>query len=74
MPILEWETLMNWIELVHQEIPGIDDDEAGYILWNHTGFPEFWDSNPEECCRQQLQHVLGYIERGVKLQEDEPYG
>ncbi len=27
----------------------------GYIIWNFTGYPQFWDGDPETCFRRQLQ-------------------
>ena len=53
---------MTWIELVRSEMPWLGDDEAGYVLWNHTGFPSFWNipadgETPEECCRTQLRRL-----------------
>ena len=37
----------------------LSEGEAGYIAWNHTGFPHFWNipadgSTPEEVFRTQV--------------------
>lgn len=38
-------------------------DEAEYVLWNKTGFPEFWHTdNP----RQELRHQAAEYLRGVR--------
>jgi len=34
----------------------LTDDEAEYVIWEHTGFPAFWNipddgATPEECFR-----------------------
>jgi len=41
---------------------------AGYILWNFTGYPDFWNipedgKTPEECCKKQL----------IQLKEKAPF-
>lgn len=43
------------IEIAREYFPDCTDEQLGYILWNHTGFPCFWDGDPETCMRQQLQ-------------------
>ena len=35
-----------------------DEGAIEYAIWNHTGFPDFWDDNPEKCLREQLQEYL----------------
>lgn len=37
--MLQQEERKNMIEVVREIIPGVSDEEAGYILWNHTCFP-----------------------------------
>ena len=49
-------------EVVREYFPGASDDYVDYILWEKTGFPEFWDipkdgATPEECLRKQLQDL-----------------
>ena len=45
--------------IVREYFPDASDDEVGFILWNHTGYPEFWNI-PEDgwtssqCLRKQL--------------------
>ena len=29
--------------------------EIAHILWEHTGFPGFWDGDPETCCEAQVR-------------------
>jgi hypothetical protein len=40
----------------------LTDDEAGGIIWEHTGFPAFWackgDEKPEDCFRRQLREFF----------------
>ncbi|MBV6343649.1 hypothetical protein [Candidatus Magnetobacterium casense] len=40
-------------------LPYANDEELDYIIWEHTGYPMFWDSSdgstPEECFRKQLE-------------------
>jgi len=58
---------MTWLEAVKDEAAKLgkhlDDASAGYLLWNHTGFPEFWDTprdgiTPEECMRKQIREAI----------------
>jgi hypothetical protein len=43
---------------------------ADYVLYEHTGFPEFWNSEdgatPEECCRTQVRK---FFEKHTPLRE-----
>lgn len=48
-------------EAIARDVMGgdISDDEIGYLIWNETGFPIFWDipvdgTTPAECLRTQL--------------------
>jgi hypothetical protein len=36
-------------------------DDADYILWEHTGFPSFWEGKPRECCTAQLRAYFGSL-------------
>ncbi len=49
---------MTALELVKETARGlghsISDDEAGYILWNETGFPCFWDGAPTLCIQRDV--------------------
>lgn len=59
---------MTFLELVKEYFPDATDDEAGYILWNETGFPSFWNvpkdgNTPEECLRAQLKRLSEKSER-----------
>lgn len=36
----------------------LTDQDADYVLWEHTGFPEFWDGHPPEVCRRQLREFF----------------
>lgn len=38
------------------------DVELENILWEHTGFPGFFDGDPETVCRKQLQAHRDQIE------------
>jgi hypothetical protein len=58
---------MTALEIVKDEASKLgkqlDDDSAGYLLWNNTGFPSFWripeDGNTvEECIRKQVREAL----------------
>jgi len=50
---------MTYLEIARQELPGLSDEELDYILWEHTGFPGFWDNADtetiEDCLRRQLR-------------------
>jgi hypothetical protein len=45
-------------DVAREYFPDATDDQLEYIIWEHTGFPEFWpDSSktPEDNLRMQLQ-------------------
>lgn len=42
-------------DIVREYFPGISDQKADAILWEFTGWPCFWNGDPEECMRKQLQ-------------------
>jgi hypothetical protein len=50
---------MTAIELVKEYFPAVTDRQANMILWEYTGFPEFFDGpgTVEECLRRQLQEL-----------------
>jgi hypothetical protein len=44
-------------DIIREYFPQAEDDEVDFILWNYTGYPGFWNGNPEQCLRQQVQHL-----------------
>jgi hypothetical protein len=54
---------LRWIDIVRQELGDMPSEQAGFILWEHTGFPIFWDGDPQECCRAQLREFKQGRER-----------
>jgi len=47
---------VTFYDLVRREVdPALTDAQADYILWEHTGFPSFFDGDPEETLIRQLQ-------------------
>ena len=46
------------------------DNSLGYIIWNFTGYPSFWDGDPETCFRRQLQEYHDDPE-GVETRQQE---
>lgn len=51
---------MTFGEIVKEYFPNASDDEIEYILWERTGYPEFWNigidgNTPEECLHTQLK-------------------
>lgn len=44
----------TWHDLVRQYWPNATDEFCQYVLWEHTGFPEFWTGDPVQCCSEQL--------------------
>lgn len=39
----------------------LSDDEVDYALWEHTGYPSFWQGDPAECCKAQLREHFGSV-------------
>lgn len=48
-------TEKDGISLVRRIFPDISEDEAGYLLWNETGFPAFYYGDPEVYFAAQLK-------------------
>lgn len=51
------------VEIVREYLPGASDEELNHVLWEYTGYPEFWrigiDGNTaEECFRKQLRDYV----------------
>ncbi len=40
----------------------LNDKQADYLLWNHTGFPSFWKEDPIEECRAQLRAAFRRVD------------
>jgi len=48
-------------DIVLEYFPNANDDEIEWILWEETGYPCFWDGEPEESLRKQLQEYKNRI-------------
>lgn len=51
---------MNAYAIAKEFFPDLPDDVISFILWDHTGYPQFWNipedgDTPEECLRKQLK-------------------
>lgn len=47
----------------------LDDDHAGYVLWNYTGFPSFWPRgfvSPRDALRWQLHEYFEMLKLGFE--------
>lgn len=40
----------------------LGDKEADNLLWNHTGFPSFFQTDPVEQCRAQLRSAFRRVD------------
>jgi hypothetical protein len=53
----------------------ISDDDIEYVIWTHTGYPAFWNSNdgetPEECFRTQLNRFFRDPNEAERLRKEE---
>ena len=56
--------------IVREFFPDATDRDVDFILWEKTGFPAFWDGEPEESLRRQLDQYR----RARKLKRDVCYG
>ena len=46
------------VEIAREVFPDASDDELGYLVWNETGFPCFFDeSDFEAAIKKQLQRL-----------------
>lgn len=46
------------LDIVRDYFPDADNVEADWRLWNQTGFPSFWNYEPERCLRDQLRDAM----------------
>jgi hypothetical protein len=57
--VVVWRDKMPSAQDVAREyFPDASDEELEHIIWEHTGYPEFWpdgSKTPEENFRMQLQ-------------------
>lgn len=65
--------MSTWGDLVREYFPNATDKEVNHILWNYTGYPEFWHGDAEHCCREQLQHLKDVGEDKVCQEQDEEW-
>jgi hypothetical protein len=69
---------MNAIEIAREEAAKanvkLDESALEYIIWEETGWPAFFDGDPETCFREQLRKVLEPIgaQQRAALQESLP--
>ena len=59
--MLQQEERKNMIEVVREIISGVSDDEAGYILWNHTCFP----FGMQEQVKEQIEQFRAEREQAI---------
>jgi hypothetical protein len=61
----------TFIATVKEFFPDASDDEAMGILWNYTGYPNFWTGEPKASLREQLQHLkdVGFEQVDRELDE-----
>lgn len=56
---------LRWSDLVRQEAGRwVGDLECDWLLWEHTGYPVFWQKDPQAECRAQLRAFFDAAERG----------
>jgi len=53
---------MTPIDIAREYFPDEDEDFLSFVIWEHTGFPSFWNipedgENPDECLRKQLKEL-----------------
>ena len=54
-----------------------EDGFLGYVIWNQTGFPSFWNkedgNTPEECLLNQLKNFRFCLLWNLELPEDKEF-
>lgn len=65
---------VNFLNLVREYFPEVTDEEALGILWNYTGYPEFWDGDPVKVCREELAHLMEVGPEAVDTEYDAMHG
>ena len=51
-------------EIVREYFPEATDSEVGFIIWEKTGYPCFWESHDIEACfRKQVEEFKAEREK-----------
>lgn len=45
----------------------VDENMAARILWNHTGFPHFWDGDPVDCLIRSVSEFFTEAKGGPEV-------
>jgi hypothetical protein len=62
------------IEIAKEYFPYASPEVLDHIIWNHTGYPSFWNipkdgNTPHQCFRKQLQSVADQISGGKTMND-----
>jgi len=52
-------------DVANQFFPGANICVLRDILWNYTGYPQFWVGDPETCLRRQLKEAKEGLKKGL---------
>lgn len=44
----------DFYEIAKRELPNLSDDEIWYVIWNETGYPEFFDGDIKKEFTKQI--------------------
>lgn len=62
VPVRKEDRDKTWRDVVRDVFPDVSDEECDGLLWEHTGFPCFWNvkdgETPADCARTQLRRLL----------------
>lgn len=53
-------------DIAKEYFPQATDEQIDFILWEYTGFPAFWNGDPETCLRKQLQELKDISDKELK--------
>ncbi len=54
-------------DIVREFFPDATDDDAGYILWNHTGYPCFWGQGGRKTVAGSMRYSLRKFKKACDM-------
>lgn len=55
------------LDVVREYFPDAPEGEVDHIIWGRTGYPVFWQGDPETSFRRSLRRHMKARQRGYKV-------
>jgi hypothetical protein len=57
--------MSNTFDVVREFFPDASDDDCGYLLWNHTGYPSFWGQGGRKTVAGSIRYSLRRMKQAL---------